>query len=105
MIKQHIIAKQSVLHAFNSHVSTGINPCINRAIYVLLMHGFGTLNTLFLGYYSLQQLILLSLLYMTWPLNMNINENLQPSVDCEMDTKYSARLFVNLGEYNVEFMQ
>ena len=44
---------KSVPHAFNSHVSnkflTGTSPCTNKAIYMLLMHGFGTLNTLILG--------------------------------------------------------
>ena len=54
MIKQHIIAKQSVLHAFNNYVLTGINPYINRAIHMLLMHGFGTLNMLVLGQYILR---------------------------------------------------
>ena len=38
--------------------------------------------------------------------NMNINENVKPRGDCEMMTKYSAILFVNVGEYTciVEFM-
>ena len=38
---------------------------------------------------------------MVWPfsLNMNINEDVQPPVDCEMATQYSAIVFVNLGEY------
>ena len=36
----------SVLHVFNSHVSKGANPSINKAINALLMHGFGTLNML-----------------------------------------------------------
>ena len=38
---------------------------------------------------------------MAWPWNMNINENVQPPVDCEMVTKYSAILFVNLGEFRL----
>ena len=41
-------------------------------------------------------------LIMAWPWNMNINENVQPHVDCEMATKYCAILFINLGEYIVE---
>ena len=28
-----------VLHAINSHVLTSTNPCINKAIHVLLLHG------------------------------------------------------------------
>ena len=36
---------------------------------------------------------------------MNIDENVQPYVDCETATKYSAGLKVDLGEYGVEFMQ
>ena len=35
---------------------------------------------------------------------MMINKNIQPTVDCEMTTKYSAILFVNLGEYIFKFM-
>ena len=81
------------------HVSTGINPCINKAIHMLLMHRFGTLVKLILGHYSLRQLICLLLLYMAWPWNMNIDENGQSPVGCETVTKYSAILFVNLGEY------
>ena len=38
-----------MVHTFNSHVKTGTNPCINKANHILLMHGFGTLNTLILG--------------------------------------------------------
>ena len=30
---------KSVPHAFKSHVSMSINPCIYKAIHVLLMHG------------------------------------------------------------------
>ena len=48
---------------FNSHVSTGTNPCINKAIHMLLMHEYGTLYTLVPSHYILQQLICLSLLY------------------------------------------
>ena len=36
---------------------------------------------------------------MAWPWYMNINENVQPPVDCEMVTKYCAILFINLGEF------
>ena len=72
---------------------------------MLLMHGFGTFNTLVPGHYILWQLILLSLLYMAWPWNRNINENGHPPVACETATKYSAILFNNLGEYIIEFMQ
>ena len=44
-----IIAYKPVSHAINSHVLTGKNPCINQAIYVLLMHGFCTLHIRILG--------------------------------------------------------
>ena len=30
--------------AINSHVLTDKTPCINKAIHVLLMHGFSTLD-------------------------------------------------------------
>ena len=33
-----------------------------------------------------------------------LKENIQPPVDLEMATIYSAILFANLGEYIVEFM-
>ena len=33
-----------MLHAINSHVLTSTNPCINKAIHVLLMHGFAVLR-------------------------------------------------------------
>ena len=40
-------------HAINSHVLTGKNPCINQAIYVLLIHGFCTLHIRILGRYKI----------------------------------------------------
>ena len=36
---------------------------------------------------------------------MMFNKNIQPTVDCEMTTKYSAILFVNLGEYIFKFIK
>ena len=36
--------KKTVLHAINSHVLTSTNPCINKAIHVLVMHGFAVLR-------------------------------------------------------------
>ena len=33
-----------MLHAINSHVLTGTNPCINNAIHMLLIHGFAVLR-------------------------------------------------------------
>ena len=36
-------------HAINSHVLTGTNPCINKAIHVLLMHRFAVLRISILG--------------------------------------------------------
>ena len=75
------------------------------AKHMMLMHGFGTLNTLVPGHNILRHLLGLSRLYMTWPWNMNTNKNFQPPVGYEMETKYSGRLFVYLGEYIIEFMQ
>ena len=40
-----------MLHACNGHVSTSTNPCINKAIQVWLMHGFGTLTKLIPGHF------------------------------------------------------
>ena len=34
-------------HAINSCALTGEKPCINKAIYVLLMHGYATFNMIF----------------------------------------------------------
>ena len=59
----------------------------------MLMHRFGTLNTLVLGHYIVQQVIDL----MPWPWSKNINEKVQPPVYWEMVTKHNATLFVNLG--------
>ena len=61
---------KSVPNSLNSHVSPSTNPCIKKEIHMLLMHRFGTLNTLVLGHYILQQIIYL----MPWPWSMNINE-------------------------------
>ena len=41
-------------------------------------------------HFNLQHLIRLSLLYVNWPWNMNIDENVQLPIDCEMVTKYCA---------------
>ena len=41
---------KSVSQAFNSHVSSSTNPCISKAIHMLLMHEFGSLNALVLGH-------------------------------------------------------
>ena len=41
---------KSLTHACNSHVSMNTNPCSNKAVHVLLLHGFGTLNILVLGH-------------------------------------------------------
>ena len=43
---------------------------------MMLMHRFGTLNTLVLGHYIVQQVIDL----MPWPWSKNINEKVQPPV-------------------------
>ena len=57
---------------------------------MLSMLGCVTLNTLIPGRYILQLLICLTLLYMLWPWNMNINENTQPPAACET-TKYTVK--------------
>ena len=56
------------------------------------------LSTLVLpGHFILQQLICSSLFVWFGPgTGININENIQPPVDYETVTKYSAILFVNL---------
>ena len=38
-----ITALKAVSHAINSHVLTGTNPCFNKAIHVLLIHGLAVL--------------------------------------------------------------
>ena len=49
-IVAHIVYKPTLLHhkavshAINSHVLTGKNPCINKEIHVLLIHGFAVLR-------------------------------------------------------------
>ena len=51
---------KSVPHTFNSHVSTGTNPtCIYKAIHMLLMHRYGSLNILVPGHYISRQPICL----------------------------------------------
>ena len=47
----HILLLKKLCHmyAIYSHVSNGTNPCINKAIHVLLMHGFGVLRISILG--------------------------------------------------------
>ena len=40
-----------------------------------------------------------------WPWNTNVNGNVQPPVDCERWTKYSAILIEHFGEYIIEFME
>ena len=42
----YCIANKSVPHAFDNHISTGTNPCINVVIHMLLTHRFDTLNIL-----------------------------------------------------------
>ena len=43
-----INASKAVSHV-NSHALTGEKPCINKAIHVLLMHGYATFNMIVLG--------------------------------------------------------
>ena len=45
----YIIAEKTVSYAINSHVLTEKNPCINKAIHVLLIHGYETLRVRFQG--------------------------------------------------------
>ena len=35
---------KALSHIINSHVLTSTNPCINKAIHMLLMHGFAVLH-------------------------------------------------------------
>ena len=46
----------SVPHPFNSHISMNTNPFITKAIHMLLVHGFGTLNTLIPGLFARNKL-------------------------------------------------
>ena len=39
-----IIAQKAVSHVINSRAITGEKPCINKAFYALLMHGYATFN-------------------------------------------------------------
>ena len=48
---------KSIPPTFNSHVSFGSNPCVNKAIDVQLVHRFGVLSPLVLGQSILSQLI------------------------------------------------
>ena len=45
-----IIASKAISQSINRHVLTGTNPCINKAIHVLLMHNFLTLRIRTLGW-------------------------------------------------------
>ena len=44
LVSMTIHCIKSMLHAFNSHVSTGTNPYINNAIPMLFTHGFDTFD-------------------------------------------------------------
>ena len=44
MFINSIIAQKAVLHVINSRALTDEKPCINKAIYALLMHGFSIFN-------------------------------------------------------------
>ena len=65
---------------------------------MLLMQGFGTLNTLVPGRYIFRYLLYLSLVYMVWNKDTNFNEYVQPPVDGESAKSNSAMLFIHLGE-------
>ena len=39
-----IVALKAMLHVINSRALTREKPCINKAIYALLMHGYATFN-------------------------------------------------------------
>ena len=70
----------SVLQAFFRHVTCGTNLYVNKAIHMLLLHRFGTLNVGPLC--SSDQFIALSYKHTGLALeNMNINENILPPVD------------------------
>ena len=44
--KEHIpTLTHKICHMLLRHFSMSTNPCINKAIHMLLMHSFGTLNT------------------------------------------------------------
>ena len=88
-----------------SHKKDARLKWVNKAIHVLLMHRFGTLK------YACSRPLLfmttdlfVAFIYLAWPWEANINVNVQPPVECEMATKNSALLFVNLSECIIEFM-
>ena len=43
-LKETILHKKTMSYAINSHVLTGRNPCIDKTIHVLLIHGFVVLR-------------------------------------------------------------
>ena len=43
--------------------------------------------------------------HIAWPLNMNINESIQPPGVCKMSINYSTLHFVQFREYIIEFMK
>ena len=45
----NIIAWKTVSHVINSRALVGEKPCINKAIHVLLMHGYATFNMIVSG--------------------------------------------------------
>ena len=47
MIECFFIAYKTVLHVINSYILLSTNPCNNKAIHVLLMHKYLTLNNNF----------------------------------------------------------
>ena len=73
---------------------------------MLLIHRFGTLNTLFPGHYILRQVISLLLLDTAWAWNTNTDENVQPTctIDCKMVTKYSAMIVAFPGHSQLLFI-
>ena len=75
----------STLHAFNNHVSTGTNPCINKSFQMLLMHRFVTLITLCYVPFVMAADILFALIDCLAQEHNN-NQNIQTCVDCEMVT-------------------
>ena len=68
------------------------------------MHGFGILNSLTPVHYILRQLIH-SIIWLGPGTQIHVLIKIYNHLLTEMATKYCAILFVNLGEYVIEFMQ
>ena len=82
-----------------------LNTSVNGKIHGL-SKAYEGFSSIFQGKLNFQGLFktVLYILVLFKPVR-TLNENVQPHVDCETATKYSAILFLNLGQYIIKFMQ